>query len=623
MRFTHQATTSSEWITLLQIEDRHPRLTEEEERWHGALIGNTPYGLLFKVIDTLEFDFSALEERRTSFEHGVKLIVGPRRTYLRYSYPFEMLEAFAIPDQADDTSRAFDEAVNLRAYNLARYFAKKMEADSFLVQESVAKYLAFLAAENYYTSDRLHESLSEIYHSTMAFYSELLPAYGLLDNALGSPLDLTSSSFSVKKHLAYWLGKAALSGPDLDHLAQQAATSLRRDFLEGDFFSATTPNHRFKILIDNFEEFSDITYLLDETEQPVGAEEQTAFNTALQRLSERATAIFKAEGVAVDDGNEPAAHRALKLSYTFPAAFAGIVDHFGKGHFNAKAKPDGTCVELSPLTEGAGRRIHDTAFQVYTHNRVASDPPKSLARQDLLAILSSTIRVHLTVLVVPRADMGLSLTVFPLLMREESLGGAFEPHPNFATGLQTDIVDFSELARFLTGLTNDEVTLIFPGLIYPAIAHYRRTVASETSALARAIFLDPLAKLWQAPEADWIQFLEGSPGASAAGYWDPQAQQRLGMLQVQEFSGNTLVGSLSCVPHYFRELLDRDFVSEDSPISIRHGPVSWPAYDVADWYAYGAAAAFETAFLFDCMPDFFHDWMTEVDPWTFFLTANS
>ena len=95
------AITETDLITFFNIYEKLPRLTEEEQRWHGALVGNTPYGILHRVLGSLCFDHHRLQRISSLFKKGSDVIIMEPERHLPYSIPLAIVNVISFPEDGD------------------------------------------------------------------------------------------------------------------------------------------------------------------------------------------------------------------------------------------------------------------------------------------------------------------------------------------------------------------------------------------------------------------------------------------------------------------------------------------------------------------------------------------
>ena len=178
------------------------RLTEEEERWHGALVGNTPYGILYRVLGSLCFDHHRLQRISSLFKKGSDVIIMEPERHLPYSIPLAIANVISFPEDGDiDVALNYDN--NFRAENRSFYYFSKMISGSIAVQEIVAKYLAFLVSYSNYYSPQFKLQLTSIYKKTKKVFSIIYPNFTLLDIPLSCYKTLRGK-FKVKTSENGW-----------------------------------------------------------------------------------------------------------------------------------------------------------------------------------------------------------------------------------------------------------------------------------------------------------------------------------------------------------------------------------------------------------------------------------
>ena len=203
--------TTEAGISLVSPNYPYHYLVEQEERWHGAILGNTAHGILYCTFGSMSCD-----------PPGGILVM-----------PGVVAQDPKIPP--------------LRAYHYCRRYRREMFDDSRDANESFAKYLALLAQTSLigeFTSE-----LVVIFDTECQKYPFLLA----LSEFLGLPFANTDYDYNFKKYTAYTLSKLAFNTGELKKLYRLEALDAFRDEVVGaGFWDATSPNSRTAAIVGMF-----------------------------------------------------------------------------------------------------------------------------------------------------------------------------------------------------------------------------------------------------------------------------------------------------------------------------------------------------------------------------------
>lgn len=610
--------TETDLITFFNIYEKLPRLTEEEERWHGALVGNTPYGILHRVLRSFYFDHHRLQQISSSFKKGADVIMISPEKPLPYSIPLAMPDVISFPKDGD-IDAALNSDNNFRAENRTLYYFNKMTTGSIAVQEVVAKYLAFLVSYSEYYSPQFKSQLTSIYKETKEVFSIIYPNFTLLENIMGIPICDNFNEYFVKKNFVYMVAKVAFSTIELNKLYQMEINTLREAYLSGNFWDCLNPNKRFEILLKNI---SQLTCFENDIKNSINLpklNQQKELERIYNLFTEKCAEILETENSFTDPPFQKSMEKALILSYTLASTFYSIKDNFGKQIFSYSCDSTGKCTKVSYMGDKLINYYSETSFQVCIFNRVIKKDLTIIDCKMLLKKLKEIIHTGIFIYILPISNDSFYALFYPVLSRGDGYG-ILQPHYTLRNGLIAKFTSRSNFYDFLGNFQPDELCFGFPGEIFIDNSSYRQSLAKKIIQFGSIVFIDIYSRLWELNESDWFCYISASPNETCEGFWNKDAQSRLGLLRYFGVHEGIFYTSLACVPFYFMEitksikckgvLSTTDFTDIKIPLI----PKTQQQKAILNGHM-----AFSCSFIFDCLPEYNFDKIKEVNPWMLFI----
>jgi len=203
--------TTQEGVYLLKPDDLYPRLTEEEERWHGALLGNTTHGLIYQVLKSFN------SNNREIYLINLDLIKKPFPEY-------------------DDNS--------LNKTTIEFHFLANMLFDkACLLHEALSKFMAHIEGNKIYGDD---QSLISIYISDSSRYNYMQ----FLEKLVGPPY-LNTNFDPYFRDMFYMLAKYIFFTDTLSKLHLADAIDLQNLDFVTEVIENDTLLYRAKTLQDS------------------------------------------------------------------------------------------------------------------------------------------------------------------------------------------------------------------------------------------------------------------------------------------------------------------------------------------------------------------------------------
>jgi len=611
--------TEPDLITFFNIYEKLPRLTEEEERWHGALVGNTPYGILHRVLRSFYFDHHRLQQISSSFKKGADVIMMSPEKPLPYSIPLAMPDVISFPKDGD-IDAALNSDNNFRAENRTLYYFNKMRTGSIEVQEVVAKYLAFLVSYSEYYSPQFKSQLTSIYEETKKIFSIIYPNFTLLENIMGIPICDNFNEYFVKRNFVYMVAKVAFLTCELSKLYQMEINTLREAYLSGNFWDCLNPNKRFEILLKNI---SQLTYFENDIKNSISLptfNQQKELERIYNLFTEKCAEILETKNSFTDPPFQKSTEKALLLSYTLANTFYSIKDHFGKYRFGYTCDPTGKCTKVSYI--GGSKLFNyygETSFHVCIFNRVIKKDITIIDHKMLLKNLKEIIHTGIFIYILPISNDSFYALFYPVLFRGDGYG-IFQPHYTLRNRLIAEFTSSNNFYDFLGHFRPDELCFGFPSEIFIDNINYRQSLTKNMIQFGSIVFIDIYSELWKLNYSDWFCYISASPDETCKSFWNKDAQSRLGLLQYFKVHEDIYYTSLACVPFYFREITNSlkskgllsttDFTANKTPLI----PKTQQQKAILNGHM-----VFSCSFIFDCLPEYNFNKIKEVNPWTFFI----
>lgn len=597
-------------VYLLNNNEKFPRLTEEEERFHGALLSKTTYGMLQRIFYSIRFDENAInsiknlyygKNNKEDFVHSDIAIVGSDIGEVD-NYDLRTID-----------EESLDYYLNKRAFNLMKMSVDNMYEYSMLVHEVTAKYLSFLYSASYYSS-KYSSELVEKFEIEMNHLVQIRTICDLV----GCPFDNQSVDWFAQ-NFVYYLGKYSLSTNELSLLSGiRKREDLREKILKNDYWDTKTPNERFEHLLTNIspqkvDEFRHEFNAIEHIQKPFKNVDyvngiQLYFEDILHELGNITSDTSKLGSMMMN---------SCKLTLNLQNSLLALKSSFLKGKTLSYTKSEsGEIIDLSidpfyfrrPLAD-------DSSLVVYREPRFCEkDDVVELAFLDFIKLV---IREKPnTIIIVPlpqsKLDAPIVLYVYPRKVnRQSSISTSVE---NLPAIIETQINSKSDLNSIETKLESTMTIWMFRTIHDSGFTDYKGAISRMSETAREIVYLDIVNDYTENLNSSLTLFYEGHLSQSSKDWIDSDTQTYLGMIKIDKDCRYTQIAS---VPYYVRELFFRykknceknniecpRFLDNEVPEEKRYlGPMT------------AGILVFEAAYLYDLLPEQLFDKYSKEEQW--------
>lgn len=598
--------TTPSGIVLIKKNEKFPRLTEEEERFHATLLCSTTYGLLHTIFDSFDYDLEAFESKLDFYWREKNNKEGENPTIGIYGSDSGTL---IIQNANSMEKESLDYKINREIRTLMKQHVDNMYENSTLAHEVVAKYISFRYASSYYPYHifELNKELDS--------QKSVLPELEYVCELLGHPLE-SSDWFAATFMLL--LGAISLSTGELDKLSNlQSRKKTRKALLSNKFWDSKTPNERFEFLLRNTPSAKIVEW---HRQYQVLAEFETPFYNQLY-LGE-ITSFFEnllySQKIKIDydpDRIELIKKAVLLTANIKNACLALNTTFIIDRHGSVIQSPDG---EIEGIWMG-GFRFNDPFFAhpagvVFREPKFCEDNTVvDLELNEFISLQKNEKPDYIILVPIPQKDQNNPIIVYAY-PRVNTYGGEQQTSKlNSVPSIIRTKLKPSNAHLIEKKLSKSKIIWLFRIIPEGQWTDYKASTKDIYKGKGDIVFLDLVNEYSKNLNVSHTMFYKGKLSSTSRDYIDSSTQTYLGMIKVNKESEYIEIAS---VPFYVKEILENYHEEHErrrTPKKERDYDVEFPPHDNARFEI--GIIAFEVAYLYDLLPRQLFERYTQEELW--------
>jgi len=584
-------------IVFLNKEDKFPRLTEEEERFHATLLGTTTFGLLQTVFDSFKINYELYEENLDWFYNLRRNVKNEKVDFVFFSDD-NRTRIMQNPSTIEEESLNPDMNQNIQTkmkQNTANMYLKSTN-----VQETTAKYLSFRYAKKYYGANHVSE-LQKLLDIEMNTLSQLKEVSILLGNPL-----IQEDWFAA--NLLLLIGRISMSTGELNKISKiRKRKSIRNKLLKNDFWDRLTPDDRFELILKQIprsiiSRWHKRFHLLEKNLQIPFMDEDFVENI-ISYLSDILTKHD--EVVDVYDKSE-LLERAIALTAHIKYALLGLTSTFFIDRTVSVYTLASGEVEPLPLMPYKYNDpfLADPSGVVFRKPRFCdSESIVNLSFDQFIELVEKIKPYSLLLAPVFHKDSqnGIAIYVFPrkFIFNQDQCSIHEENMPRI---IKTHI-EGSAISAIEDKLPTTKINWLFRTLPDNPWFNFQSMTSSMYKGRGNIVFIDLVNYYSSHIDSSFTTFYEGILSQFSRDWLDSSTQTYLGMIMIDK---KYKFGRIADVPYYVRETFENHHRKiEELKLSNRYQKYDpeWPPPDEFDDIVEASVIAYESSYLYDLLPE--------------------